>query len=80
MSEGTVQGAVAENVVAVNYVKEQLLCQVCGSDEMRRVLRQGFLQQNIYPLFGYFPWRCLKCGTRVIIRKRHRRKIQEHAE
>ncbi len=80
MSEGAVRGAVAENVVKIGYVKERILCKVCGNDEMRRVLRHGFFQQNIYSLFGYFPWRCLKCGTRVMLRMRHRRKIPVHAE
>lgn len=80
MPEGTVQEAVAENAAQISYVKEQIFCRVCGSDEMRRVLRLGILQENIFPMFGYFPWRCMKCGTQVILRKRHRRKLQDRAE
>jgi hypothetical protein len=26
-------------------------------------------------LFGYFPWSCMTCGARVMLRKRHRKKL-----
>lgn len=74
MSEGIVRGAVTENVVDMSSAKERIFCRMCSSDEMRRVLRQGFMRQNIYPLFGYFPWRCAKCGADVMLRKRHRKR------
>lgn len=79
MSEGVVPGAVAESVPDLSPAKERIVCKVCTSDEMRRMKRQGFMQQNIYALLGYFPWRCVKCGTRAMLHKRHRRKIQGRA-
>lgn len=80
MSEGMVRGAVVEGVVSMSSAKEQIHCRVCGSDEMRHILRKGYLELNIYPLFGFFPWRCMMCGTHVLLRKRHRRKRRHHAE
>jgi uncharacterized Zn finger protein len=80
MSEGVVQGAVAESVVDMSSAKEQIHCRVCGSDKMRRILRQGYMELNIYPLFGYYPWRCMMCGTHAMLRKRHRRGKRDHAK
>ncbi|MGD0345181.1 MAG: hypothetical protein ABSA85_00410 [Terracidiphilus sp.] len=73
------RGAIAENDVGRSFAKEQIQCRMCGSAEMRRAFRHGFLQLSFYPLFGYFPWRCMTCGTRVMLRKRHR-KTHNHAE
>ena len=41
--------------------KEAVICPRCGSDRSRRVGREKFLEKNIYPFFGYFPWRCGRC-------------------
>lgn len=75
MPEGTVQEALPGNAVKTEPVKERIYCHKCGSDRVRRVYREGYLQQRVYPLFGYFPWRCLTCGARVMLRKRHRARI-----
>jgi hypothetical protein len=48
-------------------------CTNCGS-EMRRLMRESFLQRKIYPLFGFFPWECPICRKPIMLRARHRRK------
>ena len=48
---------------------------------MRRVARKGFMQQRIYPLFGYYPWHCSNCRTEFMLRKKnHRRRRKEFKE
>ncbi|MGC9224207.1 MAG: hypothetical protein ACP5E2_09790 [Terracidiphilus sp.] len=79
MAEGTAEGALAQfdtgELDAVETIERvPVYCSVCGSNRMRRVHRKGFLQLNIYPLLGYYPWRCGACGMRVMLRKRHRQK------
>ena len=74
-----VEGAIAENEFEMSSTSKRIQCRICGSYELRRAFRRGFMQLNIYPLFGYFPWRCRACGTRVMLHKRHSKK-QHHAE
>ena len=72
MAERPESGAVSEQAVTTSSDKERVYCQVCGSHKVRRIFRKGYMQKKIYPVFGYFPWRCLSCGKRVMLRKRHR--------
>lgn len=53
--------------------KEKIFCEKCGSEQVHRVFREGFLQESVYPSFGYFPWRCKTCGKLMMLRKRHKR-------
>ena len=39
----------------------ELVCPDCGSRDLRRMRRTGFLQNKIYPMFGYYPWECALC-------------------
>ena len=80
MSEGMARGALAGDTAEMSSAKERVHCQKCGSDRVYRIFRNGYFQEKIYPLFGYYPWRCTKCGMRVMLRKRDRAKKQEHAE
>jgi hypothetical protein len=32
--------------------------------------RVGFLQTRVYPLFGFYPWKCPECKTRYLLRAR----------
>jgi len=41
---------------------------------MHRLERKGFMQLNVYPLFGYYPWECGMCKQLFMIKKRYRRK------
>jgi uncharacterized Zn finger protein len=65
---------IAENVVDTSPGKEQIPCQRCGGEKVHRVFREGFLQEVVYPWFGYYPWRCTTCGHLAMLRKRHRMK------
>ncbi len=71
--------ALAGKLVEMTAVKHRVHCQKCGSDRVYRVEREGFMQEKIYPLFGYYPWRCMKCRDRVMLRKRNRarKKVKE---
>lgn len=48
-------------------------CAKCGS-EMRRLMRESFLQRKVFPLFGYYPWECPLCRVPVLFKKRHLRR------
>ena len=48
-------------------------CSRCGS-EMRRLMRESFLQRKVYPLFGYYPWECPICRQPILFKKRVSRK------
>ena len=67
---GNIVEVKAQNTVETNSAEKRVHCDECGSDEVYRVFRKGFLQQKIYPMFGFFPWRCRKCGLRLMLRKR----------
>lgn len=54
--------------------KGGVLCPRCGSDRIRRIERKGFLQRKVYPIFGYFPWRCSQCRAHVLMMRRRLRK------
>jgi hypothetical protein len=60
----------------------KVLCPNCGGSHPRRLERKGFLQERVYPLFGYYPWVCGACKSTFLMRKRYRRKSKEkdHAE
>lgn len=80
MSEGMLRGALAGNIVAMSSAKERVHCQECGSDRVYRLSREGYFQEKIYPLFGYYPWRCKRCGVHVMLRKRERVKARDFPE
>jgi hypothetical protein len=49
------------------------VCPECGSQHLRRLPRQGFLQRKIYASFGYYPWECPICRNSFLLRKRGKR-------
>jgi hypothetical protein len=52
-----------------------MLCPKCEDDhKLRRIQRKGFLQTRIYPLFGYYPWKCSECEILQLHRDRGERK------
>ena len=53
--------------------KTEVKCSRCGQ-ELRRLAREGFLQRRIYSLFGYYPWECSRCRSRVFVKKQYPRK------
>jgi DNA-directed RNA polymerase subunit RPC12/RpoP len=74
------RGAMVGSMVERSSAKEPVHCQKCGSEKVYRVGREGYLQVKIYPLFGYYPWRCMRCGVHVILRKRKRAMKKNHTE
>jgi len=52
--------------------KGKTCCKHCGNAQIFRVFRQGFLQERIYPFFGFYPWKCKACGDYMMLHKRKR--------
>ena len=38
-------------------------CPRCGSERFKRIPRIGLLYRYFFPLFGYYPWKCGRCGA-----------------
>jgi hypothetical protein len=56
-------------------------CKLCGS-VLRRLKREGFMQQKVYPIFGYYPWECPVCRKPSMVKMRYMRKrrtVQEQS-
>jgi hypothetical protein len=49
------------------------VCNRCQGTAFRRVNREGFLQQVVYPYFGFYPWECVMCRRKVYFRDEGRR-------
>lgn len=79
MSDGS-RGEAAKGFVEKVAVSPKILCPECGGDRPRRLERKGFLQTQIYALFGYFPWLCTDCKKTFMTRKRYRRKSKSKEE
>jgi hypothetical protein len=56
-----------------------MYCKKCGNG-MRRLSRHGFLQQKVYPIFGYYPWECPLCRKLVMLRKQYQRRTRRTQE
>ncbi|MGD0479672.1 MAG: hypothetical protein ABSA42_05840 [Terracidiphilus sp.] len=71
MAQAMAQRALAVNLaVMMNRANKRVRCEECGSDEVYRLIRRGFFEEKIYPLFGFYPWRCKRCRVRLMLRKR----------
>jgi len=69
-SEGMVLGTPAVSLAETKVADAGIHCDECSSDEVYRIFRKGFLQERIYPLLGFYPWRCKRCGLRLMLRDR----------
>lgn len=47
-----------------------LRCPKCHQEQLSRIARQGFLRNQIYPIFGFYPWECAICRRETLLRKR----------
>ncbi len=72
MHGAVTQGVLTGEFVEMSADKDLIFCRKCGSGRVFRVYRKGFMQERIYPHFGYYPWRCMSCGDHVMLRKRNR--------
>jgi len=61
-------------------VTSSVVCRFCGSPQIYRLYREGFLQNRIYPFFGYYPWRCKDCSSPMMLRKRRKLKQRVRTE
>jgi hypothetical protein len=49
----------------------KLVCPRCKSTLMRRNFRHGFLEEKVWPKFGYYPWECCACREVSYFRTRY---------
>ncbi len=49
-------------------------CPKCKDRALRRMKRQGFLRESVYPLFGYYPWQRRSCKAEILLKSRGQRK------
>ncbi len=38
------------------------------------------MQEKVYPLLGFYPWKCKVCGEQMMFRKRRRAKTKEDTD
>jgi hypothetical protein len=72
MHRGNADEALTGDLAPVAGSRARLHCKYCDSDRVSRVFREGFLQERIYSLFGFYPWRCKACGATQMFHQRHR--------
>jgi len=49
-------------------------CRNCDCKQIFRMKRVGFLQNRVYSIFGFYPWKCPECKTRYLLRARGSRR------
>jgi DNA-directed RNA polymerase subunit RPC12/RpoP len=74
-SKAMALGTPAVSVAETDVADTGLHCDDCGSDEVYRTFRKGYFQEKIYPLLGFYPWRCKQCGLRLMLRERGKGEI-----
>ncbi len=70
MQQAGPQQGVPGDLAQQGKVLGEVICRFCGSDRVYRLYREGFLQTRIYPLLGFYPWRCKTCATSMMLHKR----------
>jgi DNA-directed RNA polymerase subunit RPC12/RpoP len=62
-------------------LNHRVRCEYCGN-ALRRLARQGFMQQEIYSRFGYYPWECPLCREPMMVRQQHRlkKRVEDESE
>jgi len=68
------QGEMSGSSAQERILRDEVICPNCGSDRVYRLFREGFLQEHVFPLFGYYPWQCKTCARDLLIRKRKKAK------
>ena len=71
MRDARIDGALKEEIDQQGKTREQVTCRVCRSDRVYRLNRKGILQTWVYPLFGFYPWRCKACASNMKLRQRY---------
>lgn len=66
---------------AIQGYRSKIHCPECGTSNITRIARSGLLRRFIYPLFGFYPWRCVRCGATSMLKWRDQpRKRRRHAK
>jgi predicted RNA-binding Zn-ribbon protein involved in translation (DUF1610 family) len=68
--QNVAQEAFAGKLVETANSKSQMQCKHCGNGRIFRLFREGYLQERVYPIFGYYPWKCKSCGRGMLLRLR----------
>lgn len=57
-------------------------CPSCGSSALRRNARDGFFENRVFCLFGYYPWECADCRKKTYLRRRYKsgRRTREYSK
>ncbi len=58
-----------ESIASPVVEDDKCVCVRCG-ERMRRLGRKGFLQTTLLPAFGFYPWECLACRNKKLMRSR----------
>ncbi|ADV84716.1 hypothetical protein AciPR4_3967 [Terriglobus saanensis SP1PR4] len=45
-------------------------CPTCNSFNISRSERKSLFEKRFYSFFGYFPWKCLSCRERFLMKDR----------
>jgi DNA-directed RNA polymerase subunit RPC12/RpoP len=48
-------------------------CPKCKFGPVSRTKREGFWEQKLYPLLGFYPWECTSCRRRLLLKARYKR-------
>ena len=70
MRQESTHAALAGDLGGIAKAGDGFYCKYCGSKQIFRVFRRGYLQETIYPLFGFYPWKCKVCHRSMLLRKR----------
>jgi transposase-like protein len=65
--EQTTEAVVVKKVRKKHHKVE---CPRCGGNHLKRKRREGFFQLRVFSAFGYYPWKCSKCGASFMLKKR----------
>ncbi len=60
-----------------------VVCPQCKARTAMRINRTSFLERQVYPRFGYYPWKCGGCGITFLYQfqgTRVRRRKSEKSE
>jgi hypothetical protein len=49
-------------------------CTNCDCRELLRLRRDGFLENRILPIFGFYPWHCPQCKAKQLLRYRGKKR------
>lgn len=68
MATGTAFAKIPRSKAASD--KSALRCTLCGGERVRRMDRHGWKEQLLFSFFGYYPWRCSTCRSKIFLKRR----------